>query len=274
MLTVEEPKVPVEENNNSSKQAEVQKTEAQISEKDTNKAINIEKVKEEIEETKQKIEELDIHKDDKESNDNDNDDDDIVIPPPPEFSVPLFTKYIHGRQRSISVSSELSLDSYIDEEGIGSPNLDSSSESVINADGESAVTTEISADVPVHEAIDVPKPVHEEEDKEKEKNNDTNKEIPKDIQASTPSKIEEVATEPVKIEAPVVEESKKDSSLTIETDESHLNVANHVPPPRSSASLSASVTRQEGIDNEETKDICKKSQKKKKKKKKKKKRNK
>jgi hypothetical protein len=247
MLTVEEPKVPVEENNNSSKQAEVQKTEAQISEKDTNKAINIEKVKEEIEETKQKIEELDIHKDDKESNDNDNDDDDIVIPPPPEFSVPLFTKYIHGRQRSISVSSELSLDSYIDEEGIGSPNLDSSSESVINADGESAVTTEISADVPVHEAIDVPKPVHEEEDKEKEKNNDTNKEIPKDIQASTPSKIEEVATEPVKIEAPVVEESKKDSSLTIETDESHLNVANHVPPPRSSASLSASVTRQEAV---------------------------
>eukprot|EP00833_Pecoramyces_ruminatium_P015286 jgi/Orpsp1_1/1189318/evm.model.d7180000071100.1 len=105
MLTAEEPKLQAEASN------------AQ----NDKESINIEKVKEEIEETKQEIEKLDTHKED-----NEDKDEDIVIPPPPEFSVPLFTKYIHGRQRSISVSSELSLDSYVYEEGANSPNIDSS----------------------------------------------------------------------------------------------------------------------------------------------------
>jgi len=224
MLTAEEPKLQAEATN------------AQ----NDKESINIEKVKEEIEETKQEIEKLDTHKED-----NEDKDEDIVIPPPPEFSVPLFTKYIHGRQRSISVSSELSLDSYVYEEGANSPNIDSSGESIINVDTESVVNTDIGTDInpPVHEHIDISKQTNEEE-----KDDDTIKDVPRDVQENIPIIKEEViadAAEVAKVEDPKKEESKKNNTLTVETDEAHLGVNNHIPPPRSSASLSASVTRQE-----------------------------
>jgi len=229
MLTAEEPKLQAEATN------------AQ----NDKESINIEKVKEEIEETKQEIEKLDTHKED-----NEDKDEDIVIPPPPEFSVPLFTKYIHGRQRSISVSSELSLDSYVYEEGANSPNIDSSGESIINVDTESVVNTDIGTDInpPVHEHIDISKQTNEEE-----KDDDTIKDVPRDVQENIPIIKEEViadAAEVAKVEDPKKEESKKNNTLTVETDEAHLGVNNHIPPPRSSASLSASVTRQEGIQDE------------------------
>eukprot|EP00833_Pecoramyces_ruminatium_P008450 jgi/Orpsp1_1/1182482/evm.model.c7180000081454.1 len=229
MLTAEEPKLQAEASN------------AQ----NDKESINIEKVKEEIEETKQEIEKLDTHKED-----NEDKDEDIVIPPPPEFSVPLFTKYIHGRQRSISVSSELSLDSYVYEEGANSPNIDSSGESIINVDTESVVNTDIGTDInpPVHEHIDISKQTNEEE-----KDDDTIKDVPRDVQENIPIIKEEViadAAEVAKVEDPKKEESKKNNTLTVETDEAHLGVNNHIPPPRSSASLSASVTRQEGIQDE------------------------
>lgn len=228
MLTAEEPKLQAEATN------------AQ----NDKESINIEKVKEEIEETKQEIEKLDTHKED-----NEDKDEDIVIPPPPEFSVPLFTKYIHGRQRSISVSSELSLDSYVYEEGANSPNIDSSGESIINVDTESVVNTDIGTDInpPVHEHIDISKQTNEEE-----KDDDTIKDVPRDVQENIPIIKEEVIAdaEVAKVEDPKKEESKKNNTLTVETDEAHLGVNNHIPPPRSSASLSASVTRQEGIQDE------------------------
>jgi len=230
MLTAEEPKLPVEEN----KTAEVPKVENEKKE-----SINIEKVKEEIEETKHEIEKLDTRKDESDSKD---EEEDIVIPPPPEFSVPLFTKYIHGRQRSISVSSEISIDSYVYEEGAGSPNIDSSGESIINVEVDSVVNTDISAEVPIHHTNEIPEAM-----KEEEKNvNDVIKDVTRDVPATIPI-ITGVpdATKP--------KEQKKNSPLTVETDEAHLNVNSHVPPPRSSASLSASVTRQEGESlNEDT----------------------
>jgi len=237
MLTAEEPKLPVEEN----KPAEAPKVENENKE-----PINIEKVKEEIEETKHEIEKLDTHKEDSDSKD---EEEDIVIPPPPEFSVPLFTKYIHGRQRSISVSSEISIDSYVYEEGAGSPNIDSSGESIINVEVDSVVNTDISAEVPIHYTdISAEVPIHHTNEipkplKEEGKVNDTIKNVTRDVPATIP-----VITGAVPDVTKPIE--PKNAPLTVETDEAHLNVNNHVPPPRSSASLSASVTRQEGTNGE------------------------
>jgi len=226
MLTAEEPKLPVEEK-------PIEKTaenEVKQAGNEDSKAITIEKVKEEIAETKQEIEKLDNHKESDEDND-----DDIVIPPPPEFSVPLFTKYIHGRQRSISVSSELSTDSYLYEET--NLTIDSSGEndSVINADNESVVNTEISTDIqsPIHAKAEL------QQNDDDEKDDDTVKDFPRDIEVKVPVLAEDIIAQQEK----PAEEKKPE--LTIATDESHLNVNNHIPPPRSSASLSASVTRQE-----------------------------
>jgi len=237
MLTAEDPKAHVEfkETPKENESVDIQKEKESVDIPKENEPVDIEKVKEEIEETKQELEKLDLHKDDKE--DNEEKDDDIVIPPPPEFSVPLFTKYIHGRQRSISVSSELSLDSYVYEEGGNSPNIDSSGESGINVDSESIVNTDIGTDIhlPEHE-VEVPKPLNED------------KNVPTDIQGSIPIITEDIVVDSAKDENPVKEEKKNE--LTVKTDEAHLSVNNHIPPPRSSSSLSASVTRQEGIQDE------------------------
>jgi len=244
MLTAEEPNSPIVEENKNEKTIEKIENDVKQAENEDKESINIEKVKEEIEETKQELEklELDNHKDNKDS-----DDEEIVIPPPPEFSVPLFTKYIHGRQRSVSVSSEISNDSYLYEDTGNSPNLtlDSSGESIINADAESIVNTEISVDTkPIN---DEKHEENEEENEEEEiKDDDTIKDVPRDVQTSIPIITQEVVDDFVKIDEPKPLE-KKNPELTVVTDETHLNTGNHVPPPRSSASLSASVTRQEGI---------------------------
>jgi len=106
MLTTDDPKV--------------QATEENQIEKIQNENENI---REEIEITEKEIKTLNINKDTPKT-ENNKVDDDIVIPPPPEFSVPIFSKYIHGHQRSVSISSELSNDSYIYEEtGANSPHL-------------------------------------------------------------------------------------------------------------------------------------------------------
>jgi len=242
MLTAEEPNSPIVEENKNEKTIEKIENDVKQAENEDKESINIEKVKEEIEETKQELEklELDNHKDNKDS-----DDEEIVIPPPPEFSVPLFTKYIHGRQRSVSVSSEISNDSYLYEDTGNSPNLtlDSSGESIINADAESIVNTEISVDTkPIN---DEKHEENEEENEEEEiKDDDTIKDVPRDVQTSIPIITQEVVDDFVKIDEPKPLE-KKNPELTVVTDETHLNTGNHVPPPRSSASLSASVTRQE-----------------------------
>jgi len=99
MLTVEEPKVQDKENKN-------------VENKDLeNKDVKVEGESSETkdnEETKNEVKNNNETKKEKVG--------DFEIPPPPEFSVPLFTKYIHGHQRSVSVSSELSNDSYLYEE--------------------------------------------------------------------------------------------------------------------------------------------------------------
>jgi hypothetical protein len=240
MLTAEEPKLPVEENKNEKSIEKTAENEVKQTGNNENKAISIDKVKEEIAETKQEIEKLesDNHKES-----DDNDDDDIVIPPPPEFSVPLFTKYIHGRQRSISISSELSNDSYLYEETNVTVDSSGENDSVINADNESITNTEISTDIqsPIHAKVEIQK--NEDDDRD----DDTVKDFPRDIEIKVPVLAEDIIAAQTQ-EKPVVEEKK--SELSISTDESHLNVNNHVPPPRSSASLSASVTRQEGIEDE------------------------
>ena len=250
MLTAEEPKLPVEENKNEKSIEKTAENEVKQTGNNENKAISIDKVKEEIAETKQEIEKLesDNHKES-----DDNDDDDIVIPPPPEFSVPLFTKYIHGRQRSISISSELSNDSYLYEETNVTVDSSGENDSVINADNESITNTEISTDIqsPIHAKVEIQK--NEDDDRD----DDTVKDFPRDIEIKVPVLAEDIIAAQTQ-EKPVVEEKK--SELSISTDESHLNVNNHVPPPRSSASLSASVTRQEGIEDESnTQNECKKS---------------
>jgi len=173
---------------------------------------------------------------------------DIEIPPPPEFSVPLFTKYINGHQRSVSISSELSNDSYLYEEnGTNSPrfSIDSS------GDTESMVNTEFSNDMQpqifkkdLGQAVD-----------------------PKvDIINGNPSNLnpnllllDDEDDEDDIIARPNLE-PKEQKPLTVNTDYNHLNTGNHVPPPRSSASLSASVTRQEGIHDEIHNSAMKKAQ--------------
>ncbi|OUM61295.1 hypothetical protein PIROE2DRAFT_12716 [Piromyces sp. E2] len=239
MLTAEEPKLSAEENKNDKPIEKTAENEVKPAENE-NKAISIDKVKEEIAETKQEIKKLesDIHK---ENDENDDNDDDIVIPPPPEFSVPLFTKYIHGRQRSISISSELSNDSYLYEETNITVDSSGENDSIINIDNESAVNTEVSTDIqsPIHQKIE------NKQNEDDEKDDDTIKDVPRDIEIKVPVLAEDIiaqATEPVN--------GNKKPELSISTDETHLNVNSHIPPPRSSASLSASVTRQEGIEDE------------------------
>jgi len=173
---------------------------------------------------------------------------DIEIPPPPEFSVPLFSKYINGHQRSVSVSSELSNDSYLYEEnGTNSPrfSIDSS------GDTESMVNTEYSNDMqPQIFKKDLGPAVD-----------------PKvDIINANPSNLnpnllllDDEDDEEDIVARPTLEPTEQ-KPLTINTDYNHLNTANHVPPPRSSASLSASVTRQEGIHDELNNSAMKKTQ--------------
>jgi len=206
-------KEELEQNVNDKEELEQNENEEKISKKNS---IDIDKVREEIEETKQEIEKLDIHKDD---------DEDIVIPPPPEFSVPLFSKYIHGRQRSISISSEMSNDSFLYEDA------NTSGESIVNVDGESTVNTDVSLDI--HDS-------HKEESIKKEAKKDTiTKDIPKE-EVNIPEISQNIIIEP-----PKTKEEKKPVDLTVATDEAHLSVNSHIPPPRSSSSLSASVTRHE-----------------------------
>ncbi|ORX45992.1 hypothetical protein BCR36DRAFT_107186 [Piromyces finnis] len=226
MLTAEEQNSSVSNNENEKSIVETTENEVKQTENEGNKAITIEKVKEEIEETKEEIEKLE------ESNNKENkEDDDIVIPPPPEFSVPLFTKYIHGRQRSISISSELSNDSYLYEETNITVDSSGENDSIINADNESIVNTEVSVDI---NSID--------NHKDEERDDTTIKDVPRDIGIKVPILAEDIIAQNTQ---EIIEEKKPD--LTVATDETHLNLGNHIPPPRSSASLSASVTRQEGI---------------------------
>jgi len=216
MLTVNDPKVQSTEEN---------KNESQI-EKIQNESNTI---KEEIKETEKEINELNINKDTPKTGNNKVVDDDIVIPPPPEFSVPIFSKYINGHQRSISISSELSNDSYLYEEtgGANSPHLsiDTSgdTESIINND----YSTEVQSPFDKKDLLDPPVV---------------------DSKLGNPSNLNPnlllLGDDIMTLQEPD-EEKKSPHSLTVDTDYNHLNTSNHIPPPRSSASLSASVTRQE-----------------------------
>jgi len=216
MLTVNDPKVQSTEEN---------KNESQI-EKIQNESNTI---KEEIKETEKEINELNINKDTPKTGNNKVVDDDIVIPPPPEFSVPIFSKYINGHQRSISISSELSNDSYLYEEtgGANSPHLsiDTSgdTESIINND----YSTEVQSPFDKKDLLDPPVV---------------------DSKLGNPSNLNPnlllLGDDIMTLQEPD-EEKKSPHSLTVDTDYNHLNTSNHIPPPRSSSSLSASVTRQE-----------------------------
>jgi len=215
MLTTDDPKV--------------QATEENQIEKIQNENENI---REEIEITEKEIKTLNINKDTPKT-ENNKVDDDIVIPPPPEFSVPIFSKYIHGHQRSVSISSELSNDSYIYEEtGANSPHLsiDTSgdTESINNE-----YSTEVQTPFDKKDLVDV-------------QNVDTKIGNPSNI---NPKLLLLDDDDIMTTQEPEVKK-KNPQSLTVDTDYNYLNTNNHIPPPRSSASLSASVTRQEGIHDE------------------------
>jgi len=207
MLTVNDPKVQSTEENKNETQIEKIKNESNT-------------IKEEIKETEKEIKELNINKDTPV-------DDDIVIPPPPEFSVPIFSKYINGHQRSVSISSELSNDSYLYEEtgGANSPHLSIDT----SGDTESIINNEFSTEVQSpFDKKDLLDPV---ESKIGNPSNINPKLLLLDDDIMTLQEPED--------------EKKSPHDLTVDTDFNHLNTSNHIPPPRSSASLSASVTRQE-----------------------------
>jgi len=209
MLTVEEPKVQDKENKN-------------VENKDLeNKDVKVEGESSETkdnEETKNEVKNNNETKKEKVG--------DFEIPPPPEFSVPLFTKYIHGHQRSVSVSSELSNDSYLYEEnGTSSPHfsIESSGDTESMVNTESVVNTEYSNDI----SPQIFK-------------KDLGHEVTQ-INTNLNPKLLLLDNEDFIVPEPKTEQ-KVPPNLTVVTD--HL-VTGHVPPPRSSASLSASVTRQE-----------------------------